>query len=136
MRDATTKMTDRYKKAGLSGLLLMLALFMSALSASAQPIQLEVAAANPAFDRRTNEPLVVVRLTPASAKVFAGLTSKTVGRAMTFAVDGRVIMKPVIREPILGGSLHIVGSTTVADAAALAERLAAGKARLEVEVHD
>ena len=88
MRDATNKMTDRYEKAGLVGLCLMLVLFMSALSASAQPIQLEVAAASHAFDQRTSEPVVTLRLTPASAKVFAGLRARTLAGRWRSSLTG------------------------------------------------
>ena len=111
-------------------------MLLSALSASAQPIQLEVAAASLGFDLRTSEPVVTFRLTPASAKVFSELTSKNVGKAMAISVDGRVITKPVIREPIIGGSGQLSGNMTAADAKTLAERLASGKGRLEVEVQD
>jgi preprotein translocase subunit SecD len=136
MQHVATKITDRFMKAGWSGLFLVLALFVSALSVSAQPIQLEVAGASLAFDPRTNEPVVTFRMTPASAKVFADLTKKNVGRAVAFIVDGRVIMKPVIREPIIGGSGQLSANLTIAEAKALAERLASGKGRLEVEVQD
>ena len=136
MLNAATKMTGRHKKAGVAGLFLLGALLVSALSAIAQPTQLEVAAASLGFDRRTSEPVVTFRMTPASAKLFAELTSKNVGRPMAIIVDGRVILKTVIREPILGGSGQISGNLTPDDAKALAERLASGKARLEVEVQD
>jgi preprotein translocase subunit SecD len=127
---------NRCKKAGLSGLFLVFAWLASAVPADAQPIRLEVAAARAAFDQRTNEPVVTFRLTEASRKVFADLTSKNVGRAMAFIADGHVIMKPIIREPILGGSGQLLGNMTAADANSLAERLASGKVRLAVEVQD
>ena len=136
MRDAATKITDRRKLAGLPGLFLAFALLAWAVPAGAQPVKLEVAAASLAFDLRTNEPVVSFRMTPASAKLFAELTSKNVGRPIAILVDGRVLMKPVIREPVVGGTLQISGNLTVADAKMLAERLASGKARLEVEVQD
>jgi preprotein translocase subunit SecD len=131
-----TRIANRCKKAGLSGLFLVMGLMASAVPAGAQPIELEVAAASIAYDLRTNEPVVAFRMTPASAKLFAELTSKNVGRRMALIVDGRVIIKPVIREPIVGNSLQLADNMTVADAKMLAERLASGKARLEVEIQD
>jgi preprotein translocase subunit SecD len=136
MRDATTMIISQRRKAGLAGFFLAVALLTSALPTSAQPIQLEVVAASAAFDPRTNQPVVTYRLAPASAKVFAELTTKNVGRPMAFIVDGRVTMKSVIREPIIGGSVQIAGHLTADEAKMLAERLASGKARLEVEVVD
>jgi preprotein translocase subunit SecD len=136
MRTIAAKMIDRCKQAGLAGLLLVFGLLVSALPASAQPIKLEVATASLAFDLRTNEPVVSFRLTPDSAKVFSELTAKSVGRPMAIIIDGRVMLKPVIREPITGGTGQISSNLTAADAKALAERLASGKARLEIEVQD
>jgi preprotein translocase subunit SecD len=43
-------------------------------------------------------------------------------------------MKPVIREPILGGSGQVVGRFTVDEARQIAQRLQAGTSRLEVEI--
>jgi SecD/SecF fusion protein len=47
-------------------------------------------------------------------------------------VDGKVYSRPVIREPILGGSGQISGHLSVPEAQALAARLAGG-AKLEIE---
>lgn len=136
MRDTATKIIDRRKMAGLPGLFLAFALLPWAVPAGAQPLKLEVATASQAFDVRTNEPIVTFRMTPASAKLFAELTSKNVGRPIAIIVDGRVLTKPVIREPIVGATVQISSNLTIADAKVLAERLASGKARLEVEVQD
>ena len=133
MRTAAT----RYGKAGLSGLFLGCALFfagiLSIAPASTQPIKLEVASAELAFDQRTREPIITFRMTEASRKVFADYTSKNVGRPMAFIIDGKVIMKPVIREPITGGTGQIAGNLTAAEAKSLAERLATGQAVIEIE---
>ena len=102
-------------------------------TAAAQPVLLEVQKAEAAFDRRTNEPVVTFWMTDASQKVFAEFTAKHVGRPMALIVDGRVITKPIIREPIIGGQGQIAGNFTVEDAKALAERLSSGKARIEIE---
>jgi preprotein translocase subunit SecD len=133
MRPAAT----RYGKAGLSGLFLGCALFfvgiLSIAPASTQPIKLEVASAQLAFDQRTGEPVITFRMTEASRKVFADYTSKNVGRPMAVIVDGKVIMKPVIREPITGGTAQIAGNFTVAEAKTMAERISKGLAIVEIE---
>ena len=84
--------------------------------------------------KRTGEPIVSFKMNAASARAFTDLTTKSVGKPMEFRVDGRVIMKPVIREPILGVTGQISGSFSVDEAKALAERLASGAAKLELEV--
>jgi len=100
--------------------------------AAADPLVLEVADAQPGFDRRTNEPIVAFRLTPAAARLFADFTRENVGRT----VDGRVVMSSVIREPILGGFGQISGGFGVKEAKEMAERFAAGKARLELALRE
>ena len=49
-------------------------------------------------------------------------------------IDGEEIMRPIIREPILKGTVQISGNMTMADAKALAARLTSGDARIEVEL--
>jgi preprotein translocase subunit SecD len=116
-------------KAGLSGLFLCVTLAIAA----AQPLLLEVQTAEAEFDQRTGQPIVTFRLTADSARRFAAFTQNNVGRAAEFRVDGRTLMKPVIREPILGGTGQISASLTVEQAKALAARLSSGNARIEVE---
>jgi preprotein translocase subunit SecD len=128
----------RMRKAGLSGLFLLCALVIvlgASNLVSAQRVTLEVADAVLAYDQRTSQPIITYRLAPASQKLFAEITARNVGRPMAFMVDGKVLMKPVIREPILGGSGQIVDpSWTVEQARDLAARIAAGKATIEIEV--
>ena len=74
-------------------------------------------------------------MTEASKRVFAEFTSKNVGHKMELRVDGKVITAPVIREPITGGAGQITDkSMTIDSAKALAERLSAGKAKIEIEI--
>ncbi|RMF07369.1 MAG: protein translocase subunit SecD, partial [Alphaproteobacteria bacterium] len=60
--------------------------------------------AHPAFDQRTNEPIVTFRFDAAGARRFGRVTSQNVGRPFAIILDGKVISAPVIREPILGGT--------------------------------
>jgi preprotein translocase subunit SecD len=126
------------RKAGMTGFFL-LGLLLAALivpaPASAQSLVLEIASAVAAFDQRTGKPIVAFRLTARSTKQFAQITTLNVGRKMELRVDGRVMMAPVIREPILGGQGQISDPDwTVAQAQELAGRLSTGKAKVEVEI--
>jgi preprotein translocase subunit SecD len=104
-----------------------------AMPVLAQPLGLEIASASAAFDQRTSQPLVVFTMTEASRRLFADFTLKNVGRKMDLRVDGRTVMSPVIREPIVGGTGQIIGGLTADGARELAERLSSGAAKLEVE---
>jgi len=105
----------------------------SAAIAVAEPLVLEVASAQVAFDTRTNEPIVSFRLTEPAGRRFATFTSANVGRKAEIRVDGRALMAPVIKEPILGGSGQISAGFKLDEAKDLTERLASGRARMEIE---
>ena len=126
------------KKAGLSGLFLLCALVFVATwppsIARAEPLRLAVQRAMPALDSQTNEPLVRFTFTPESKQAFADFTAQNIGKTIELRVDGRVLMRPVIQQPIYGGTGSIAGGFTFPQAAEMAERLTAGTAILEVEV--
>ncbi len=100
----------------------------------AEPLALTVVRAAAAFDQRTNEPIIIFRFDQPSAELLADVTGRNVGKAMEVRVDGQVLMRPVIREPILGGSGQISGGFTVEGSRDLAARLSSGAARLELVV--
>jgi preprotein translocase subunit SecD len=82
--------------------------------------------AQPAFDQRTNEPVVTMRFNASGARRWAQATTENVGRLFAIVLDNEVISAPVIREPIIGGSSQISGSFTVQSANELAILLRAG----------
>ena len=49
-------------------------------------------------------------------------------------IDGEEIMRPIIREPIVQGTVQISGNMTMVDAEDLARRLTSGDSRIEVEL--
>jgi preprotein translocase subunit SecD len=82
--------------------------------------------AQPAFDQRTNEPIVTFRFNNSGARRFATATLENVGRPFAIVLDNEVVSAPVIREPITGGSGQISGNFTVQQANDLAILLRAG----------
>jgi preprotein translocase subunit SecD len=102
--------------------------------AASEPLAIGLVRASSGFDQRTGEPIVTYVLTDASKRAFADLTARHVGKPMEMRIDGRIVSKAVIREPILGGSGQISGSFKADEAMALAERLSSGAGKLEVEV--
>ena len=68
---------------------------------------------SPAFDQRTNEPIITFRFNNSGARKFGNFTKDHVNRPFAIVLDDKVISAPVIREPILGGSGQISGSFTV-----------------------
>jgi hypothetical protein len=101
--------------------------------ARAEPLVIEVAEANAGFYQNGDKPVVNVRLTPSSARLFGDFTVRHQGKVVEIRLDGRVVMKPRIMDPVFGGPVQISGSTTIAEARGLAAGLSHGAGKLEVE---
>jgi protein-export membrane protein SecD len=82
--------------------------------------------AQPAFDSRTNEPIVSFRFNQKGALRFGKLTQENVGRPFAIILDNVVMSAPVINEPILGGTGQISGRFTTEEASDLAIVLRSG----------
>src|ERR1700719_2786715 len=82
--------------------------------------------AQPGFDQRSGEPIVISRFNTPAARKFAKATSENVGQPFAIVLDNEVISAPVIREPITGGAGQISGNFTVQQANDLAILLRAG----------
>jgi SecD/SecF fusion protein len=82
--------------------------------------------AQPAFDQRTNQPIVNFRFNIRGAQRFGQATTENVGRPLAIVLDNEVISSPVIQTPITGGSGQISGQFTVKQVNDLAVLLRAG----------
>jgi SecD/SecF fusion protein len=82
--------------------------------------------AQPAFDSRTNEPIVNFRFNIRGAQRFGQATTENIGRPLAIVLDNEVISSPVIQTPITGGSGQISGQFTVKQVNDLAVLLRAG----------
>jgi preprotein translocase subunit SecD len=86
----------------------------------------ELTSANPAFDSRTNEPIIDFGFNNAGARKFGRFTQDHVGQPFAIILDDKIISAPVIREPILGGRGQISGSFTPESSNQLAIQLRSG----------
>jgi preprotein translocase subunit SecD len=109
-------------------------LFFACAIAAAEPLVLEIKEAKAASQDRTNEPIVRIVFTERSARAFAEFTGKNVGKTTEIRLDGKAVMKPVIREPILGGTVQISDRFTLQQVQEIVGRLSSGAGKLEVEV--
>lgn len=66
---------------------------------------------------------ILVTMDEKAAKRLAALTVANLGKALPFALDGKPLMEPVVREPISGGAVEISGHFTLPEAEALAMRI-------------
>jgi preprotein translocase subunit SecD len=72
--------------------------------------------ASPGFDRATQQPIASFRFNGRGTRRLATVTQDIVGRPFAIIVDDQVLSAPVIREPIVGGSVQISGNFTIEDA--------------------
>ncbi len=82
--------------------------------------------ASPAFDSRTNDPVISFTFNAAGARIFGKISSDNIGRRFAIVLDNKVISAPVFRSAILGGSGEISGNFTLQDVQQLATLLQSG----------
>jgi preprotein translocase subunit SecD len=114
----------------------LVAVFLAALMSAAlgAALSLTVLRAEAISDMATGEPVVSIIFDATSTEAFAAFTRDHVGRTTVVRIDGEEIMRPIIREPIVGGEVRISGGMTMEDAKKLAARLTSGDAVIEVEL--
>jgi preprotein translocase subunit SecD len=105
--------------------------FLFPCLAIAEPLQVVVATAAAGIDAHTGKPILTVRLTDEGGKSFAAFSRAHLGQATDMRIDGKSLMKPVIREPIVGGVLEIT-MDSIEETRRLADRLSNGTT-LEIE---
>ena len=129
--------SSRLGKLGFAGFGLWCAIFAASLwsnrSAAGEVLLIEVKMAETRSDKQTQQAIIFVKLTDESKQLIAEMTQKNIGRSTEFRVDGRVVMKPVIREPILGGVFEISGRFDMKEAKDIAQRLSSGT-KIEIEL--
>ena len=69
------------------------------------------------------EPGVLVRLTPAARDQLAVLTRANVGHRIAILVNGRILVAPIVLEPMMSDEFDISGGFTEREARALAAEI-------------
>ncbi|UYN98130.1 MAG: hypothetical protein KIT02_09045 [Devosia sp.] len=116
-------------------ILTALALSMLPLPSFAQErIALLVHDAEAIADALSGLPVIEVHLGKKAQTRFALFTGRNVGKRTDLIVDGQVLTSPVIQTQINTSTLQISGVGTMAEAVALAARLSAGAAMVEVQL--
>ena len=81
-----------------------------------------------------NQPAIDIEFTPEGAEKFARLTTLYVGEVIPHLLDGEVLVAPVVRQPITGGTGQITGSFTYEEARSIAIQLKHGALPVALEV--
>jgi preprotein translocase subunit SecD len=83
-----------------------------------------------------DRPGLKLDLTPESKDAFGAFTTKHIGELVDLRIDGKVVMSPVVRDPILGGQVMVTGNFERGELVAIAKRVEAADAKVEAEVRD
>jgi preprotein translocase subunit SecD len=105
---------------------------LSPFEAVAEPLRLGVVSASAGVDQRSGQAVVNIRLSDDSRAHFADFTRMNLGQPIDVRVDGKSVMKPVVREPVTGGAFQIPMDRPE-DAGPLVARLNNRTATVEVE---
>ena len=99
-------------------------------AAVAQPLTLEVRWAQ-ALYKATMETFVLrITLKDEAKEAFGRFTTDNVNYRVEIRIDGRLVITPFIREPVMDGVIEVMGPTA-AEARALAKRLSREGATVE-----
>lgn len=110
------------------------ALVLSAGAALAAPLPIKVASAT--VEGGMTGPVLSLKLDEASTKSFADLTAANIGKVVELRIDGKVVMAPVVRDPITTGQVEVSGDFQADQLNEIALRLNDGTATVEVEPRD
>ena len=100
--------------------------------ATAEPLQVTVASASAATDARSGRPILSIRLTDESREALAAFSQTHLGYPVEMRIDGKSMIKAVIREPLTGGVFQ-VKTESIEEAQRLADKLSRGTVRVEME---
>ena len=129
--------SGRLGKLGFAGFALWCAIFAASLwprgISAGEVLSIEVKVAETRADLHTKQAIIFVKVSEESKRLIAEMTQKNIGRTAEFRVDGKVLMKPVIREPLLAGVFEISGRFDMTEAKDIARRLSSGS-KIEVEL--
>ena len=119
---------------GAPGLITLSLAIFSIGPALAEPLTLDVTQAAPSLDRLDpSHAVLIIRLTDNSRQAFADFSKAHVDQKIDVRIDGKSVMKPMLREPITGGVINI-NALNFDETQSLAVRLSSKAAKLEVEV--
>jgi preprotein translocase subunit SecD len=110
----------------------VLAILSSSCFASAEPLQVTAISASAETDARSGRPVLNIRLADESRKSFSAFSQDHVGLSIDMRIDGKNVVKTVIREPITGGVFHVT-MDSIEEARRAADQLSRGDAKLEME---
>lgn len=112
------------------------AILMTAGPVSAETLKIKVADVKPGHDLLNEQPIVTLTLSPESKAALATFTQTRLGEQVKMRVGDTVLSAPVIREPIMEGTLVINGQLTDETAKDLARAILKAGGNVEIDGSD
>ena len=96
----------------------------SGLSIGGRNFQLaDIAGVEVSFSTHDHQPLVKLIFSAEGNAKFIEVQEGKIGEELPIFFDGRLVSCPVLREPILGGEVHILEAFSAEEASALANKI-------------
>jgi preprotein translocase subunit SecD len=102
-------------------------------SAEVLPLDVEKATVTYGFP---DQSALDLQLTPQGGEAFAGFTERHIGKTVDLVIDGKVMISPRLVEPITGGRIVVSGKFAPGRLEAIARRISAGSATVDVVTRD
>ena len=113
--------------------MLVVALYVSLMATVvAEPLTLEVVEAQAGYEQRTRVPIINITVSESTRAILVQFSSNNIGRWVELRVNGKTILKTIIREPLLGRRFQISGPSTE-EAQVSAAQLSATGVKVEIE---
>jgi preprotein translocase subunit SecD len=86
------------------------------------------------FSNENMSNAILFRFNKAGARKFAQITSENIGKSLAIAIDSKVIMAPIINEPIIGGNGSITGKFSIEEANEISILLRSGSLPVSLNI--
>ena len=70
-------------------------------------------------EEEASGPSIQITFTKSGAKRLGEITTKYIRQQLAFLIDGKLVLAPIVRDPILGGKVTVSGNFTAREAADL-----------------
>ena len=92
-----------------SASLIVFGMGLSAGAALAEPLRLPIASASPGIVvEGSGKAAIDIRLTEEGRRLFAKFTVANLGQKIDLRIDGKSMIQPIVREPIVGGVVQVL----------------------------
>jgi preprotein translocase subunit SecD len=92
----------------------IISLFLTA-PCLAESLSIEIDSAGADYEQRTGRPTLTIAVTGVSKQVIYYFSINNIGRKIELRIDGKTVLSPFIREPLIGRTIQVTGNELTVD---------------------